>query len=186
MDRTGSAHGWGMEGGAHRANVRRPWARLALVLPALLVCALCAIAFVRASDASRLRGPGRTELEAGIDGYLEVRSPACLHRTSATHRQQSHLPLASGAVLCCQLPGTAESGAHLSGCVSPCAATMCGSRHVRQEPCAAGNCLSAAHGEQPGTCGLREGRFFIAARLQDIRVQGASMGLGVGLVLSLV
>ena len=116
--RTGSAHGWGMEGGAHRANVRRPWARLALVLPALLVCALCAIAFVRASNASRLRGPGRTELEAGIDGYLEVRSPACLHRTSATHRQQSHLPLASSAVLCCQLPGTAESGAHLSGCVS--------------------------------------------------------------------
>ena len=46
------------------------WARLALVVPMVVACALCALALAHTEES----GPGRAELELGIDGYLEVRT----------------------------------------------------------------------------------------------------------------
>jgi hypothetical protein len=54
---------------AHRATA---WARLALVVPMVVACALCALALAHTEES----GPGRAELELGIDGYLEVRKLA--------------------------------------------------------------------------------------------------------------
>jgi len=45
------------------------WARMALVVPMVVACALCALALAHTEES----GPGRAELELGIDGYLEVR-----------------------------------------------------------------------------------------------------------------
>jgi hypothetical protein len=48
------------------------WARLALVVPMVVACALCSLALAHTEEG----GPGREELELGIDGYLEVRTLA--------------------------------------------------------------------------------------------------------------
>ena len=62
---------------AHRATA---WARLAVVVPMMVACALCALALAHDAESR----PGRAELESGIDGYLEVRAHA-VHQCPGQH-----------------------------------------------------------------------------------------------------